>query len=405
MELRYPPEAEAFRQHVQGFLAENLPPDWAGFGSLDRDEANLWIRQWRKLLADNGLIGLTIPVGYGGGGRSKVEQIVLAEEFAKAGVPTGVNADVTSVKMMGNTLVKWGTEEQKARFLPGIISGDEVWVQGYSEPNAGSDLAGMALSARRDGDEWVLNGQKIWTSRAQEAHWIFLLARTNPEVSKHRGISFVLCRLDAPGVEVRPIRTLNDTAEFCEVFFDDVRTPVAHTIGEVDNGWAVANSLLGLERGEEAATNPILFRAELDRLVDLARERGKLTDPVVRDRLAWCYTKVEVMRMLGYRILTQFLQAGEVGPASSIAKLYWSEYHQVAVDLALQIYGADAMVGEGRHPYRQMRTDDSGAPNSTNAWLDLFLFNARSGTVYAGTSQVQRNILGERVLGLPKEPA
>jgi alkylation response protein AidB-like acyl-CoA dehydrogenase len=405
MDPRYPAEAEVFRAEVRRFLAEHLPAGFAGIGSLEREEAHVWARQWRKVLADRGLVGITFPAAYGGQGRSKVDQIVLAEECARAGVPTGVNADVTSVKMMGNTLVRWGTEEQKQRWLPRIISGEDVWVQGYSEPNAGSDLASLALSATRDGDQWILNGQKIWTSRAQEADWIFVLARTNPTVSKHRGITFLTCRLDAPGVEVRPIRTSNDTYDFCEVFFDEVPTSVSNTIGAVDDGWAVANSLLGLERGEEAATNPILFRAELDRLVALAREQGRAGDPLVRDRLAWCYTKVEVMRMLGYRILTQYLRAGELGAVSSIAKLYWSEYHKVAVDLALQLYGAQALVHEGRHPYRQMRTDDAGAPNSTNAWLDLFLFNAPSGTVYAGTSQIQRNILGERVLGLPKEPS
>jgi len=329
---------------------------------------------------------------------------VLAQEMAHARVPLGRITDTTSVKMLGNTLVRWGTEEQKRRYLPGIISGDEVWVQGYSEPGAGSDLAGLALHAERDGDHFILNGQKIWTSRGEEGTGIFVLTRTDREAPKHRGITFMLTPLDVPGIEVRSIRTLTGDAEFCEVFFTDVHVPVENVIGRVNEGWTVANSLLGHERGEEAATNPILFRAELDRIIALAAERGLLGDPVVRDRIAWCHTKVEIMRYLGYRILTSYLRDGELGATSSISKLYWSEYHQQAVDLAMGILGADGMVREGRHPYKSFRTDEPGATNSTNSWIDVFLLNARSGTVYAGTSQIQRNILGEAILGLPKEP-
>jgi hypothetical protein len=401
---RYPPEAEEFRTEVRRFLAEHLPDDWQGLGVLDRDEAEAFTIEWRHLLSDHGLVGITWPVEYGGGGRSKVDQVVLAEEFAHARVPLGRVTDTTSVKMMGNTLLRWGTEEQKRRFLPRIVSGADVWVQGYSEPEAGSDLAGLRLAAHRDGHEWVLDGQKIWTSRGAEGNWIFLLARTDPHASKHRGISFLICPLDTPGVEVRPITTLTGEAEFCEVFFTGARIPLENVVGVVNGGWAVANSLLGHERGEDAATNPIIFRAELDRIVQLARDHGRDRDPVVRDRLAWCYTRVETMRFLGYRILTQYLREGELGPEASIAKLYWSEYHQAAVDVALAIMGADCLVREGRRPFRHYRTDEPGAKNSTNSWIDVFLLNARSGTVYAGTSEVQRNIIAETMLGLPREP-
>ena len=404
MDLSFPAEAEAFRAEVRTFLVDNLPADWRGLGALDRADAEAFTNAWRRTLAANGMIGITWPVEHGGRGRAKIDQVVLAEEFARAGVPIYRVADTTSVKMLGNTLVHWGTEEQKRRFLPGIISGDATWVQGYSEPEAGSDLASVRVRAVLDGDEWVVNGQKIWTSRGMDGTGIFLLVRTDPDVPQHRGITFLLCELPTVGVEVRPIRTLTGDDEFCEVFFTDARIPTANVVGAVNEGWKVANSLLGLERGEEAATNPIFFRAELDRIIRLARETGKIDDPVVRDRLAWCHTKVETMRFLGYRILTQVVQEGRIGPEASIAKLYWSEYHQQAADLAMSLLGADGLVRNGRRPNKHFRTDEPGADNTSNSWIDVLLLNARSGTVYAGTSEIQRNILAESILGLPREP-
>jgi alkylation response protein AidB-like acyl-CoA dehydrogenase len=404
MDLSFPPEAEAFRAQVRAFLAEHLPADWKGLGALDRAEAKAFTNTWRRTLAEHGMIGITWPKEYGGQGQPKIDQVVLAEEFARAGVPIYRVPDTTSVKMLGNTLVNWGTDDQKRRHLPPLIAGDTTWVQGYSEPESGSDLASIHLRAVRDGDEWVLNGQKIWTSCGMEGTGIFLLARTDPDAPQHRGITFFLCEFPNPGVEVRPIKTLTGDDEFCEVFFTDARIPVENMVGPLNDGWKVANSLLGLERGEEAATNPIFFRAELDRIIRLARASGKITDPVVRDRLAWCHMKVETMRFLGYRILTQIVRDGKIGPAASISKLYWSEYHQKAVDLAMSLLGADGLVREGRRPNKHFRTDEPGAANTSNSWIDVFLINARSGTVYAGTSEIQRNILAENILGLPKEP-
>jgi alkylation response protein AidB-like acyl-CoA dehydrogenase len=404
MDLSFPPEAEAFRAEVRAFLAEHLPKDWTGLGALDRVEAKEFTNRWRQTLAQHGMIGITWPKEYGGQGRPKLDQVVLAEEFARAGVPIYRVPDTTSVKMLGNTLVNWGTEDQKRRHLPPIIAGDTTWVQGYSEPESGSDLASIHLRAVRDGDDWVLNGQKIWTSCGMEGTGIFLLARTDPDAPQHRGITFFLCEFPNPGVEVRPIKTLTGDDEFCEVFFTDARIPAQNMVGPLNDGWKVANSLLGLERGEEAATNPIFFRAELDRIIQLARDSAKINDPVVRDRLAWCHMKVETMRFLGYRILTQIVRDGKIGPAASISKLYWSEYHQKAVDLAMSLLGADGTVREGRRPNKHFRTDEPGAANTSNSWIDVFLINARSGTVYAGTSEIQRNILAENILGLPKEP-
>ncbi|MFI5820424.1 acyl-CoA dehydrogenase family protein [Streptomyces rishiriensis] len=403
MDISYPPETETFRAGVRAFLADALPPGWRGIGALDEDAAWAFARDWRRRLVERGYLSLTWPERHGGHGLSKLHQVVLMEELARSGVPFGLPQDTFGVKMLANTLLRWGTEEQKSRFLPRILSGEDTWCQGYSEPDAGSDLASLKTRAALEGDEWVIDGQKVWTSGAHHSDWIFVLARTNRDASRHRGISFLLVPLDQPGVEVRPFRMMSGQLHFNEVFFDGARTRADLVVGGVDNGWTVAQSLLGVERGEEAATNPILFRAEVERLVELARRYGKDQDPVIRQRIAWCWSKVEIMRCLGYRILTGWLKGAEPGPESSIAKLYWSEYHTEVTDLAMDIMGLHGQVPVGRPPLRTYRTDDPGAANSSASWSTTYLI-ARSGTIYAGTSQVQRNILAEKVLGLPREP-
>jgi alkylation response protein AidB-like acyl-CoA dehydrogenase len=399
----YSEQAEVFRLRVKAFLAVHLPPDWKGVGALSRDEAFAFTDRWRQTLNDNGLLAVSWPKQYGGGGLTKLEQVVLVEELAKAGVPAVGPNDNFSLKMMGGLLLRWGTEEQKAYFLPRILSAEHLWCQGYSEPDAGSDLAGLRTKAERDGDEWVITGQKIWQTRARESNWIFVLARTNPDAPKHRGITFLMVPMDQPGVTVVPIRKIGGSPDFNEVFLDGARTAVGNVIGAVDNGWEVANSLLSLERGDEAATNPVLFRAEFDRMVEMARERGRSDDPVIRNAIAAAYCRVEIMRYLGYRILTGVLSTGVLGPESSISKVQWSEYHRDVTRLAITIMGADAMVLEGRAPLRGYRCDDPGAPNSSASWAGA-LYNGVADTIYAGTSEVQRNILGERLLGLPREP-
>jgi alkylation response protein AidB-like acyl-CoA dehydrogenase len=403
MQPTYTAEAEAYREKIQAFLAEHLPVDWKGVGALPKDEAEAFAGDWRRILASNHLLAASWPQEYGGGGLTELEQVILVEEFYKAGVPAGTGNDVFGIQMVGNTILEWGTDEQKAHFLPRILSGEDLWCQGYSEPNAGSDLGNLGCRAELDGDEWVINGQKIWTSAGQYANWIFVLARTEPDAPKHKGISFLLVPMDQPGVEVRPIEMITGEAEFNETFFTDARTPKQNVVGEVNGGWAVAMTLLGYERGEAAATFPILFRTELDRLVALAQERGVADDPLIRQRLAWCHTHVELMRYLGMRTLTKYLQGASPGPDASIFKLFWSEYHRKSTELAVDILGADAMVPSGRWPANSFQTDDPGAPNDSASWIGTF-FAARAGTIYAGTSQIQRNILGEMVLGLPKEP-
>jgi alkylation response protein AidB-like acyl-CoA dehydrogenase len=403
MNPQYSAEAEAYRQKVQAFLAEKLPGDWGGLGKLEGEPLHRFVREWRNTLYEAGYLAPGWPVAYGGGGSSALEQVILAEEFARAGVPSGGPNDAFGIQMLGNTLLLCGSDEQKQHYLPRILSGADTWCQGYSEPNAGSDLANVGLRAERDGDQWVLNGQKIWTSAGHLADHIFTLARTDPHAPKHKGISFLLVDMRQPGIEVRPIKMISGDSEFNEIFYTDAVCPIENVVGGINDGWRVAMTLLGFERGEAAATIPIRFQAELDRLLTLARQRGVAGDPLIRQRLAWCYSQVQVMRYSGMRVLTRFLGGHHPGPEAGISKLFWSEYHKIVTELAVDIYGPEAMTPSGRRPSSAFQTDDAGAPNSTNSWVTTFL-NARAGTIYAGSSQIQRNIIGEMVLGLPKEP-
>ena len=403
MQPTYTPEAEAYRSKVQAFLARELPSNWGGIGKLEGEELHEFVAHWRVVLHKDRYLAPGWPAEYGGGGLSALEQVITAEEFARAGVPTGGYNDVFGIQMLGNTLLQWGSDEQKAYYLPRILSNADVWCQGYSEPNAGSDLSNIGLRGELDGDQWVLNGQKIWTSAGHLADHIFTLARTDPDLPRHKGISFLLVDMRQPGVDVRPIRMISGESEFNEVFYTDATCPKDDVIGGVNNGWAVAMTLLGYERGEAAATLPIRFQGELDRLMIMAKDRGVANDPVIRQRLAWCYSKVQMMRFLGMRTLTKFMQGHHPGPDGAIFKLYWSEYHKVVTELSMDIMGLDGLSPSGRAPSSAFQTDDGGAPNSTGSWAGVFL-NARAGSIYAGSSQIQRNIIGEMVLGLPKEP-
>lgn len=403
MDPSYSPDAATFREKIQAFLAEKLPSTWAGIGALEADDAEAFTHEWRRTLADNRYLAPAWPTEFGGGGLSELEQVVLAEEFQRAGVPTGGLNDSFSIQMVGNTILQWGTPEQKAHFLPRIISGEDVWCQGYSEPDAGSDLGGLGCRAQLDGDEWVINGQKIWTSAGMTANWIFVLCRTDSDAPKHRGISFVLCPMEQDGVEVRPIEMLSGDSDFNETFFDNARTHKDNVVGEVNGGWAVAMTLLGYERGEAAATMPIMFKAEAEKLLAFAKETGASADPVLRDRLARIHVEVEIMGYLGKRSLTNFLQGGVPGPTESMFKIYWSEYHRRITELAVDVLGASAMTPEGKRPSTAFWGDQAGSGNNSASWVGAF-YNARAGTIYAGTSEIQRNILGEMVLGLPKEP-
>jgi alkylation response protein AidB-like acyl-CoA dehydrogenase len=392
-----------FRAEVRTFIADLVPPGWHGIGALGEAEREVFRIRSRASLAERGWLAPTWPAEYGGAGLTAADLIVLVEELTGAGIPFGSDNDAFGIGMLGNTMLRWSEPALLRRFLPRIVSGEYVFAQGFSEPGAGSDLASLSLRARPEGDQWVLNGQKLWSSGAHRANWMFVLARTNPEAAPHRGISMLLVPLDQPGVQIRPIRNITGDADFNEVFFDEATTQRELVVGPVDNGWSVAMTLLGFERGETALHAPIRYRNELARLVDLVRDRGLADDPDIRQRIAWCHVQVEQLRCHGLRTASALIAGEEPGPAAAAFKLLWSEYHRVATELALDVLGTDALTPTGRPSPNWYQTDDPGAPNSSASWTSVYL-NARAGTIYAGSSQIQRGIIGELLLGLPKEP-
>ena len=394
---------DEFRAEVREFIAGLVPPGWRGIGALSEDGHAAFRTSARAALAERGWVAPAWPTEYGGAGLGASELIVLVEELTGAGVPFSSDNDAFGISMLGNTMLRMASPELCQRFLPKIVSGEYVFAQGFSEPGAGSDLAGLALRAERDGERWVLNGQKLWSSGAHRANWMFVLARTNPAAAPHRGISMLLVPLDQPGVDVRPIRNLTGDADFNEVFFDNATTEADLVVGELDRGWSVAMTLLGFERGETALHAPIRFRNELNRLIELTRERGLDTDPDIRRRIAWCHVQVEQLRAHGVRTAAALVAGREPGAEAASFKLLWSEYHRVVTELAVDVLGLDALTPSGRPSPNWFQTDDPGAPNSSASWTSVYL-NARAGTIYAGSSQVQRGIVGELLLGLPKEP-
>ena len=411
MDLTYPSEAEAFRSEIRAWLEEHLPKGWFDEGFELTGEARAeFNREWVKQLYAGGWICASWPKEYGGKGLTTMENVVLSEEFARAGAP--MRADFFGDTLVGPTILQWGTEEQKREFLPKILSGQIAWCQGFSEPEAGSDLAGLKTRAVLDGDEWVINGQKSWTTQAQHADYIFLLARTDPDAPKHKGISYLLVPMHQPGVEVRPIVQPDGTAEFNETFFTDARCPKDNVVGGLNNGWAVAMTTLGFERGTSATTSHRRFERELDVIIDKARANGKIDDPVIRQRLAAAYSKVKIMEVNGLRSLSGILN--ELSPSQRLGvaalgatnKMFWSEYHRDVMELAMDVLGLDGTILTGG-------SDDESIPGAGRGRgrddypvspLQQQFFFSRSETIWGGTAQIQRNIVGERVLGLPKEP-
>jgi len=409
MDLTYPAEAEAFRVEIRQWLEDHLPDGWfePGF-AMDAEAKVQFQKEWTSTLFEGGWICASWPTEYGGKGLSTMEAVVLNEEFARAGAP--LRADFFGDTLVGPTILQWGTEEQKKFFLPKILSGEIAWCQGFSEPDAGSDLANLGTKAVLDGDEWVINGQKIWTTQGFVADYIFVLCRTDPEASKHKGISYLLCPMDQPGIEVRPIHQVDGAAEFAEVFFTDARCPKENVVGGVNNGWNVAMTTLGFERGTSATTGYRRFEKELEVIIDKARANGKIDDPFVRQDLARAWSKVQIMRINGLRTLTSIVQEKKdfgVAVLGAVNKMFWSEYHQHVMNLAIDVLGAEGQILTGDPDVEEsvpgygVRRTNSDYPASA---LQSGFFFSRSETIWGGTSQIQRNIVGERVLGLPKEP-
>ncbi len=407
MDLTYPADTEPFRAEIRQWLIDNLPDGWGTPGfSMTREERKAFLTQWTAKLFDGGWICASWPAEYGGKGLSLMEQVVLNEEFARAEAP--LRADFFGDTLVGPTILQWGDERQKKEFLPRILKGTIAWCQGFSEPGAGSDLASLSTRATLDGDEWVINGQKVWTTQAQFADYIFLLARTNPDAPKHAGISYLLVPMKQPGIEVRPIAQIDGSADFNEVFFADARCPKDNVVGGVDNGWKVAMTTLGFERGSSATTGHRRFQRELDQIIAEAKKNGASADPLVRQRLATAWSKVKIMEINGYRSLTDALNGTHHMAALGAAnKMYWSEFHQQTMELAMDILGMDAQILTGipgdadPEPGSWMRRGRTDYPVSP---LQASYFFSRSETIWGGTAEIQRNIVGERVLGLPKEP-
>ena len=397
MDFSLTPDQEAFRLRVRSWLETNIPGDWLR-GSMDGSqlpgpEVYRFLRSWQRALYDAGFVGLTWPKEYGGQGLTFMEETILQEEMALRKAPPILN--ILGVGMAGPTIIAYGTEQQKKRYPTKILSCDEVWCQGYSEPNAGSDLASLQTRAVQDGDHWVINGQKVWTSLAHMADWMMLLARTDPDAPKHKGITYFLLDMKRPGVTVKPLRQITGDAEFNEVFFDNVRVHESHVLGGVNDGWRVGLTTLMYERLALGFGLQVGLRIALDRLVDMARHlekggRPTTRDPVLRQKIAQLWIETESLKVTGARAITKLLRGELPGPEASAGKMVWVDVHQRLQELALEIQGPHAQLVAG---------SDRAIENGL--WQYSFL-RSRANSIEGGTTEIQKNIIGERVLGLPK---
>ena len=391
MDLHYSEEDEAFRRDLAGWLETELSGAFAnvrGRGGPG-DEHSLFEERlaWEKRLGEAGWIGVGWPKEYGCRQLSFSQQVIFHEEYAKAGGPGRLSQ--VSENLLGPTLLAFGSAEQKDRFLPPIIAGDELWCQGYSEPNAGSDLANVQTRAELDGDEWVLHGQKVWTSGGQWADWCFVLCRTEPNAkSNYQALSYLLVPMKQDGIEVRPIVQMTGTSEFSEVFYDGARTAAQNVVGQRGDGWKVAMGTLAFERGASTLGQQCLFANELREIFEIAQSNGKAADPVMRQRLIDAWMGLEVMRFNAIRMLGN--PDASLSREAMITKLYWATWHRELGKLAMDVLGPEAEIAEAE-------------PYELNRLQAMYLFT-RADTIYAGTNQIQRNIIGERALGLPREP-
>jgi alkylation response protein AidB-like acyl-CoA dehydrogenase len=380
---------QVFVDELQTWLSEHLVGDFARAGGVGgpADDVQWDLRlAWEKELAAGRWLNISWPQEYGGRGGTRREELLFHVVHSAANAPYWVG--VQGRDLFGPTLLEFGTEEQKKRFLPPITRAEELWGQGFSEPDAGSDLAGLMTRAHRDGDSWIITGQKIWMTFGAHADWLYVLCRTNPDAPKHKGISMLLVPADQPGVDVRPIRNIAGGLEFCEVFLDDARADADNVVGDVDGGWSVVMGTLGNERaGATVLPYQALFQREMRQLLDVVRRRGLDRDPIVRQRVSRAWAGLRILELNNDRLLTAVLQGHHPGPESSIAKLYWANWHRDFGELMADILGAEALAAQ---------PDDSLHP-----MVRSFL-NSRAETIYGGANEIQRNILGERVLGLPR---
>jgi alkylation response protein AidB-like acyl-CoA dehydrogenase len=377
---------EEFRARLREFLTAQHP----GRPPKDPAEKLAWQKGWLARLFDAGFAGPSWPREYGGMELDFGKQVIYQEEYARARVPGPLG---TGLGIAAPTIIKYGTAEQKERFLRPMLRGDSVWAQGYSEPEAGSDLQALRTTARRDGDEYVVNGQKVWNSSAEIADVIFTLVRTGTQESRQNGISYLLIDAHAPGVTVRPIRDLTGAANFTEIFFSDVRVPVENLVGEESAGWALVRTSLGHERAAGAMNQAALYRRVLSELIELAQERGLTADPLVRERLADFEVRVRIMRLTGMRTISDIQAKGEPGPASSTSRLFIVTFEQELHEFAVDLLGPYGALGK-KDPHAVQR----------GRWVWGFL-RTRASTIGAGTAEIQRNTIAEQVLGLPRDPA
>ncbi len=386
MDLTFSVEDDEFREVVRAWLEANLTGKFAdlrGLGGSGREHEAFDERlEWNRHLAAHGWTCLGWPVEHGGRGLSLLQQVIFHEEYAKADAPGRVNH--LGEELLGPTLIAFGTPEQQARFLPKIVAVEEIWCQGYSEPNAGSDLAAVATKATLTGDRWHITGQKVWTSLAQQSDWCFVVARTEPGSRRHQGLSYLLVPMNQPGIDVRPILQLTGTSAFNEVFFDDAQTDADLVVGEPGAGWAVAMGTLGLERGVSTLAQQVAYSRELDHVIAVARSTGAIDDPIIRDLIIRSRMGLEVIRLHGLRTLSS-----EPGPEASISKLLWAPWHRSLGELAMAVSGASALTV-------------AAEPYELTDLQTLYLFT-RADTIYGGSDEIQRNVIAERVLGLPRE--
>ena len=393
MNAHFSQEDEAFRREIAGWLEAELNGDFAGVrgrGGPGDEHALLDERRaWERRLGEAGWTCVGWPVECGGRGLTLTQQVIYHEEYARAGGPGRVGH--IGEGLLGPTVIAFGSEAQKQKFLPPIVKGEQLWCQGYSEPDAGSDLANVQTRACLEGDEWVIDGQKLWTSWAEWADWCFMLCRTDPDADpKHRGISYLLVPMDQEGIDIRPIVQLTGDSEFSEVFYSGARTAAENVVGEINGGWKVAMGTLEFERGASTLGQQMLFQNELDAIIEIARRNGAAQDPVMRQRLADAWIGLRLQRYNALRMLSAAAAGSSSGREAMITKIFWATWHRNLGVLAMDVLGPESEITEA-------------APYSLNALQRMYLFT-RSDTIYAGSNEIQRNIIAERALGLPREP-